>query len=183
MSSSKNKEIQKSKMHPSALLGQIGQIALDKYELGGPYLLIPPLCIENYALGTYYENSTIPALYFIGKPEGRILGTDKANRKFSEINAIRFHATIQEIQPHFLLDSKFVRYLKKLDWMVSVEVQGTNLTGNLKSNEIVQHKNFFYIGKGIFQLFIPGRGFEFEWPHSFKWLKELRTIETGLLHK
>ena len=147
--------------------------------------MIPPLCIVAFAEGTY-PNSNVRTIHHLGVPlKGFVFaGLGETEDRFSHIRSVRFNPEALTIQPQFLLDEQFVKYMKTKRYMVSVEVWGSTVSPlEISKKEIPDDNRFFYVGAGIFQVLIPGQGFQFSWPKSFSWKTELSDIEGILISR
>jgi len=146
-------------------------------------MFIPPLRVVGFAEGTI-RGTNQQVTYFIGTPLGPFRATEHKDSRFSEIRAIRFFNDIPELQPPRLLDESFVDHLKQIGYSVGVWVEGTVVEkSHWATRDIIDNDIFFYIGAGMIQIFVPGRGFPQEWPESFRWLDEVKKRERELLVK
>lgn len=171
----------KPKVDPHDLVGMIVQISLDRYELGGPHMLIPPLRVASCSEDRY-EDTDVPRIAFLGEPLGSFRGTDHEDARFSRIEAIEFHSASPALPASFLLDTDFVSFCRGINYFPPVVVWGTTLPASEVGHSTLSiGERFFYIGYGMLQVFREGIGFEVPWPEPDPWIEELKEFEQLLL--
>jgi hypothetical protein len=181
MAPSAMKEFPRPSIKPHDLIGRIVQISLDKYELGGPHMLIPPLRVVSCAEGEY-NKTDMPRIVFLGTPLGPFKGTEHREARFASIRAIEFHSASPVLPPHYLLDKAFASFCGNIGYSPPVLVFGSTLdSAKISSSMLVSGKDFFYVGYGMLQVFREDFGFDMPWPEPDQWLEDLRKNEARLL--
>ena len=170
-----------STISPESLKGQIVQISLDRFELAGPHLYIPPILICDSVHGMH-KKTGFSKVSFLGIPQGEFDGIPANNSSFPGISVISFYNSEPDLQPQFLAHHDFIRYLDRYQFRVPVRVfWSSESRQTFRRGEEADSDAFAYLGWGVVQLFKPGRGFEQPWNEKDPWLDRLRKSEESLL--
>lgn len=168
---------------PDELVNRIAQISLDTYELGGPHIFIPPVLVTDYRSGKHSKTG-FSKVSFLGTVLGQIEGCPEEDSEYSRIRTITFFNVEPDLQPQFLIDADFLRYLGRYGYSVPVRVYGSlTLRKDFAENEEADSDAFFYVGWGTVQIFRPGKGFDRSWNKNNPWYERLRGVEAELLEK
>ena len=166
---------------PKRILGMIAQISLDRYELKGSHLYIPPLLITDCVPGIHI-NTGFAKISFLGMPQGEFEGIESADSDFSKIRRISFYSSEPSLQPQFLLSQDFLKYLDKYKFRIPVRVYWSSTPRqSFDDYEEADSEDFSYIGWGVCQLFIPEKGFPQPWSEDDPWLTRLLAAEVELM--
>lgn len=110
------------------------------------------------------------------------IDTKMYQSELTPAKGIRFYSRMPLFQPHNLLDQEFLGYFVSNDCdFIGVEVQSTDKAGKLDIEFLADEYNFTDLGEGVFQLFLPGKGFQKELPKHYPWQKERKEIERWLI--
>ena len=172
---------------PDALVGHVVQIAMGGSDQGGSLPRIPPLRVTGWAFAKHNYatvGDAIPETCFLGVPMRGFIETGECDENMPPFTGVRFYSRMPLFQPHFLLSKEFLEYFQGNDYdVIPVEVYSTESEVGVDSDFIADERNFFYVGEGVLQLFIPGEGFQKGWPKRFPWQKELKETEEWLLSR
>lgn len=171
-----------SRIPPESLKGRLVQISLDKYELAGPHLYIPPLLVSDCVSGTHRVTG-FSKISFLGAPQGDFQNLPEDPASMPALGSISFYNSEPSLQPQFLTDPDFVGYLNAHHYYVPVRVFSSPTPKRaFHVGEEADSTTFSYLGWGIVQVFEPRKGFPQSWRQNDPWLKRLQDSEKRLLN-
>ena len=177
------KEYTWSTIPPNSLKGRIVQISLDRYELAGPHIFIPPVLVCDSVFGTH-KKTGFSKISFLGVPLGESEGAPATDSSFPNMSVISFYNSEPDLQPQFLISDDFIRYLNRYHYRVPVRVfWSSDSRRAFRRGEEADSDAFAYVSWGIVQLFKPGIGYEQPWNEKDPWIDRLLKSEKMLLQQ